>query len=104
MTDNITNAQIKKIVGEVQDGFDPSNTTRQGHTKFFKFQKGGVDFAWKEGKELQVEIAGVKLPVSKIDIESVQNLLDNMTNVTKLAGGFPQLVPKKKTSKSVSFD
>lgn len=104
MTDNITNAAIKDIVKTVISDFDPNNTTAGGHSKFAKFSKNGVEMRWKENKELHVEVAGVKLPVSKIDTEELQALIDNMPIVSKIASGFPQIVVKKKTSRSRSFD
>jgi len=104
-TPKVTATEIKKIVTQVQSNFDPNNTTRLGHVKFSKFIKNGVPFAWKEGKELTVEMAGAKMPVSKIDKAELQRVLENLDFISKLSTAFPKLEVKSKVDKNtVSFD
>jgi hypothetical protein len=92
------------MVTKVTNAFDPNNTTAGGHTKFSKFNKNGVDMAWKDTKELQVEIGGAKIPVSLLDEEVLTNLVTNLKVVRAIAKEFPQpLMKTKKKTKSMNF-
>jgi len=103
MSTTITANEVKEIVTKVTKAYDPSNTTAGGHAKFAKFSKNDVEMAWKENKELHVEIGGAKIPVSEIVEEELETLVANLKVVRAIAKGFPPIVPKKKASKSMKF-
>lgn len=103
MTETITAKEVKDIVTKVTNAYDPSNVTAGGHAKFSKFSKNDVELAWKDTKELHVELGGAKIPVSQLDEGELTNLITNMKVIQALANGFPPIQAKKKVSKSLKF-
>lgn len=103
MTETITTKEVKEIVTKVTEAYDPSNTTAGGHAKFAKFSKDSVNMAWKDSKELHVEVGGAKIPVSELDEEELTNIVSNLKTIRAIAKGFPPIVAKKKKVNTLSF-